>query len=100
LQSISASIEASLPKNTASWQAGLFITTFPHSGSGSRNPADSGQIDREAFRIIHNWSKADTSSFDFKIVCESLAERLAVTTPTASSIRNRLCVAGTMRQTA
>ncbi|HMF45827.1 MAG TPA: hypothetical protein VKE29_04065 [Candidatus Udaeobacter sp.] len=55
--------------------------------------------DREGFRIIHNWSKV-TDSRDFKIVCESLAARLAVTVPTASSIRNRLCAAGILRQTA
>lgn len=56
--------------------------------------------DREAFRIIHNWSKADPDTFDFKIVCESLAERLNVTVPTASAIRNRLCDSGILRKTA
>lgn len=56
--------------------------------------------DREAFRIIHNWSKADPDTFDFKILCESLAERLGVTIPTASAIRNRFCEAGILRQTA
>lgn len=55
--------------------------------------------DREAFRIIHNWSKVQNSP-DFKIVCASLAARLGVTIPTASNIRNRLCAVGILRQTA
>jgi hypothetical protein len=45
--------------------------------------------DREAFRIIRNWSQTDSP--DFKIVCESLANRLGVTLKTASNIRRRFC---------
>jgi hypothetical protein len=55
--------------------------------------------DREGCRIAHNWQKADDSP-DFKIVCESLAARLRCSVPTASSVRNRLCAARILRQTA
>jgi hypothetical protein len=54
--------------------------------------------DREAFRIIRNWSQTDSP--DFKIVCESLANRLGVTVKTASNIRHRFCSLGILRPTA
>ena len=56
--------------------------------------------DREAFRIIYNWSKADPDSFDFRVGCEYLAERLGVTLKTASRIRERFCAADILRRTA
>jgi hypothetical protein len=33
--------------------------------------------DREAFRILHNWAKADSP--DFKIHCRTLSDRICVT---------------------
>jgi hypothetical protein len=54
---------------------------------------------RDAFRIVRNWSRAENCD-DFKIVCESLAARLAASIPTASSIRLRFCSVGILKQTA
>ena len=54
--------------------------------------------EREAFRITRNWSKSDSP--DFKIVCESLANRLGVTLKTASNIRRRFCSLGILKPTA
>ena len=56
--------------------------------------------DREAFRITRNWSQSDSTSPDFKIVCESLASRLGVTLKTASNIRRPFCSLGILKPTA
>jgi hypothetical protein len=53
---------------------------------------------REAFRIVRNWSQADSP--DFKIVRDRLAERLGVSKPTGSNIRRRFCALGILRKTA
>ena len=54
--------------------------------------------DREAFRIVRNWSQTDQS--DFKVHCKSLANRLGVTLKTASNIRRRFCLFAILRETA
>jgi hypothetical protein len=54
--------------------------------------------DRDAFRILRNWSQTDSP--DFKAHCRSLANRLGVTLKTASNIRHRFCSLGILRQTA
>lgn len=54
--------------------------------------------EREGFRIVRNWSQADSP--DFKIVCESLAKRLGVSMQTASNIRRRFCSLGILQKTA
>src|SRR5262249_37174526 len=41
--------------------------------------------DRNAFRIVRNWSQSESP--DFKVHCKSLANRLGVTLKTASNIR-------------
>jgi len=55
--------------------------------------------DREAFRVIRNWSRHDSAS-DFPIATESLAKRLRVTVQTACNIRTHFCPLGILRQTA
>ena len=54
--------------------------------------------DRDAFRIMRNWRQTDSP--DFKIHCQSLANRLGVTLKTASNIRLRFCALGILRRTA
>ncbi len=54
--------------------------------------------EKEAFRILRNWSQFDTP--DFKAHCLSLAERLGITLQGASKLRQRFCSLGIMRQTA
>jgi len=54
--------------------------------------------DRDAFRIIHNWSKSESP--DFKIHCRTLADRLGVTPQTASNIRRRFCSLGVLKHVA
>jgi hypothetical protein len=54
--------------------------------------------DREAFRILRNWSQ--TKSHDFKVHCASLSNRLDVTLKTASNIRRRFCSLEILRKTA
>jgi hypothetical protein len=54
--------------------------------------------DRDAFRIIHNWSKSESP--DFKIHCRTLADRLGVTLQTASNIRRRFCSLGVLKHVA
>jgi hypothetical protein len=54
--------------------------------------------DRDAFRIIHNWSKSESP--DFWIHCRTLADRLGVTLQTASNIRRRFCSLGILRHVA
>jgi hypothetical protein len=54
--------------------------------------------DRDAFRIIHNWSKSESP--DFKIHCRTLADRLGVTLQTASNIRRRFCSLGILQHVA
>jgi hypothetical protein len=58
----------------------------------------SGENDRDAFRILRNWSQTD--SYDFKVHCESLANRLRVTLKTAANIRRRFCCFGIIRKSA
>jgi hypothetical protein len=54
--------------------------------------------DRDAFRILNNWSQTD--SHDFKVHCQSLANRLGVTLKTAANIRVRFCQHNILHQTA
>lgn len=54
--------------------------------------------ERDAFRILRNWSQ--TESPDFFAHCQTLADRLGITLPGASSIRVRFCSAGILKQTA
>ncbi len=75
-----------------SWIAGL--------SSIEREKFDtlSNENDRDAFRILRNWSQ--TGSYDFKVHCKSLAKRLGVVLKTAANIRRRFCAFGILRQTA
>ncbi len=54
--------------------------------------------EREAFRILRNWSQTDTP--DFKAHWGSLAQRLGISLQGASKLRVRFCCLGIMRQTA
>jgi hypothetical protein len=54
--------------------------------------------ERDAFRILRNWSQTDSP--DFKVHCESLSKRIGVTLKTAANIRLRFCKLGIMRKTA
>lgn len=56
--------------------------------------------DRDAFRIIHNFSRYDKSAADFRIVCQFLADRLGITLPGASKLRRRFEAYGIIEQTA
>ncbi len=57
--------------------------------------------EREAFRILRNWSRTDkTGKADFKVHCKSLGQRLGMTLQGASALRKRFCALGIMRETA
>jgi hypothetical protein len=53
--------------------------------------------ERDAFKILRNWSQTDSP--DFKAHCRTLGERLGITLPGAANIRRRFCSARIMRQT-
>jgi hypothetical protein len=57
------------------------------------------EIQRDAFRILRNWSQTDSSP-DFKIHCESLGKRLGVSPCGAGKLRLKFCDLGILRQTA
>jgi hypothetical protein len=58
----------------------------------------STENDRDTFRILRNWSQ--TNAADFKVHCQSLANRLGVTLKTAANIRSRFCwPLGVLRKT-
>ena len=52
-------------------------------------------IERDAFRIIRNWS--NTGPQKFKIHCQSLADRLGISLRGAGKLRQRFCKAGILR---
>ena len=54
--------------------------------------------ERDAFRILRNWSQTDSP--DFKAHCRTLSQRLGITLQGAASIRRRFCASGILRQTA
>jgi hypothetical protein len=54
--------------------------------------------DRDAFRIIRNWSKSESP--DFRIHCRTLADRLGVTLQSASKLRRRFCSLGILEYVA
>lgn len=54
--------------------------------------------ERDAFRIIRNWSRADGP--DFKLVAKSLARRLSLSLQGACNIRNKFCLSGILEKTA
>lgn len=56
------------------------------------------EAERDAFRILHNWSQTDSP--DFYVSCESLGARLGKTPRGASKLRRRFCENGILRQTA
>jgi hypothetical protein len=55
--------------------------------------------ERDAFRIIHNWSRADSAD-DFKIQVEGLAARIGLSIRGAGKLRSRFCVMGILSKTA
>ena len=74
------------------WKAKLALT------ERDKFDALSTENDRDAFRILRNWSQTDSP--DFKVHCESLARRLGVTLKTAANIRRRFCRLDIMHETA
>ena len=54
--------------------------------------------ERDAFRILRNWSQTDSP--DFKVHCETLANRLGIELSSAAKIRRRFCSLGILRKTA
>jgi hypothetical protein len=54
--------------------------------------------ERDAFRILRNWSQ--TTKPDFKVHCESLGRRLAMSARGAAKLRRKFCDTGILRQTA
>lgn len=60
------------------------------------------QSERDAFRIFYSYAqkaKADGAA-DFPIACQNLADRLGITLPGASKVRDRMVAAGVIRKTA
>jgi hypothetical protein len=55
------------------------------------------QTERDAFRIIRNWSQ--TGAHEFKIRCQSLGDRVGISLKGASKLRRRFCRAGILRET-
>jgi hypothetical protein len=53
--------------------------------------------ERDAFKILRNWSQTDAP--DFKAHCKTLGERLDLTLPGAAILRRRFCSLGILRQT-
>jgi hypothetical protein len=58
------------------------------------------ETEREAFRIIRNWSQTDSGDSDFYVHCRTLGERLGITLQGAADIRRRFCSSGILRKTA
>ena len=54
--------------------------------------------ERDAFRILRNWSQ--TTKPDFKVHCESLGRRLAMSARGAAKLRRKFCELGILWQTA
>ena len=54
--------------------------------------------ERDAFRILHNWSRTDSP--DFYAHCETLADRLGIKPSGAAKIRRRFCSLSILRLTA
>ena len=69
---------------------------------GEREKHDSltTETEREAFRIIRNWSQTDSGDSDFYVHCRTLGERLGITLQGAADIRRRFCSSGILRKTA
>jgi hypothetical protein len=53
---------------------------------------------RDAFRIVQNWSQTDSP--DFRVHCSTLGDRIGVGLSGAAKIRQRFCTLGILRQTA
>jgi hypothetical protein len=53
--------------------------------------------DRDAFRILQNWSQTDSP--DFYAHCETLGRRLDIKLSGAAKLRRRFCSLGILRQT-
>jgi hypothetical protein len=56
--------------------------------------------ERDAFKILRNWSQAVSSDSDFKAQCQSLGDRLGIELSGAAKIRRRFCALGILKQTA
>ena len=54
--------------------------------------------EREAFRIMRNWSQTDSP--DFYVHCRTLGKRLGITDRGESKLRTRFCSLGILRATA
>jgi hypothetical protein len=54
--------------------------------------------ERDAFKILRNWSQTDAP--DFKAHCRTLGERLGLKLQSAADIRRRFCARGILRKTA
>jgi hypothetical protein len=69
---------------------------------GERRRFDALTMDteRDAFRIIRNWSRADKRADDFKIQVEGLAARIGLSIRGAGKLRRRFCSLGILRKTA
>jgi hypothetical protein len=69
---------------------------------GEREKHDSltTETEREAFRIIRNWSQTDSGDSDLYVHCRTLGERLGITLQGAADIRRRFCSSGILRKTA
>ena len=56
------------------------------------------EVQRNAFRILRNWSQTDAP--DFKIHCDTLGERLGITPRGAGKLRLKFCELGILHLTA
>jgi hypothetical protein len=56
--------------------------------------------ERDAFKILRNWSQAVPTDPDFKAQCQSLGNRLGIELSGAAKIRRRLCALGILKETA
>jgi hypothetical protein len=56
------------------------------------------QHERDGFRIVRNWSQIANAG-EFKIRCQSLADRLGMSLGGACKVRRRFCEAGILQQT-
>jgi hypothetical protein len=94
-----ASSQEHLAEFDKAW-AGMERKWFPELSAAEREKYDrlTTQTERDAFRIIRNWSKK-ASPNEFKIRAQSLGDRVGISLSGACKLRRRFCSLNILRQT-
>lgn len=95
-----ASLEEHLHEFDKAW-AGMERQWIKKLSLAERDKFDALTTDneRDAFRVLRNWSQRPTDNQDFFAHCETLGNRLGIELSGAAKIRRRFCSLGILRQT-